>query len=166
MPLTALVFGRILCMHGGLSKHLQSIDDLREIKRPTKLVDGTIQHDLVWSDPDSNNKGWKPNSLRNASYTFGSDVVHEYVGRLNIDLIVRAHQVVQDGYEFFAGRKLITIFSAPNYCGQFNNAAAVLNVKEDLSCSIHVLRPVVRGVKLLGSDGMRESELISDSVAE
>lgn len=52
----------------------------------------------------------------------------------------RAHQVVQDGYEFFAKRKLVTIFSAPHYCGEFDNAAAVLTVDENLLCSFDVLR--------------------------
>lgn len=34
----------------------------------------------------------------------------------DMDLVCRAHQVVEDGYEFFAKRQLITLFSAPNYC--------------------------------------------------
>merc|ERR1719160_879926 len=33
------------------------------------------------------------------------------------DLLCRAHQVVEDGYEFFPKRQLVTLFSAPNYCG-------------------------------------------------
>ncbi|PIO69314.1 hypothetical protein TELCIR_08865 [Teladorsagia circumcincta] len=57
---------------------------------------------------------------------------------LNIELVARAHQVVQDGYEFFANRKLVTIFSAPHYCGQFDNAAALMNVDENLVCSFTV----------------------------
>lgn len=52
----------------------------------------------------------------------------------------RAHQVVQDGYEFFANRKLVTIFSAPHYCGEFDNAAAVMTVDDELVCSFDVLR--------------------------
>lgn len=43
-----------------------------------------------------------------------------------MDLVCRAHQVVEDGYEFFAKRQLITLFSAPNYCGEFDNAGAPL----------------------------------------
>jgi serine/threonine-protein phosphatase PP1 catalytic subunit len=59
-----------------------------------------------------------------------------------LDLIVRAHQVVDDGYEFFANRQLLTVFSAPNYCGEFDNSAAILIIDETLTCSLKVLRPV------------------------
>jgi serine/threonine-protein phosphatase PP1 catalytic subunit len=45
---------------------------------------------------------------------------------------VRGHQVMDDGYEFFADRKLVTIFSAPNYCNEFDNDGAMLVVDEDL----------------------------------
>ncbi|PIO57795.1 hypothetical protein TELCIR_20785, partial [Teladorsagia circumcincta] len=53
-------------------------------------------------------------------------------------------QVVQDGYEFFANRKLVTIFSAPHYCGQFDNAAALMNVDENL-----ILRPSKKACKII-----------------
>ncbi|TKR77036.1 hypothetical protein L596_018085 [Steinernema carpocapsae] len=160
MPFTGLVAGKILCMHGGLSPQLKHMDQLRHISRPIEPPNPSLHIDLLWSDPDSYNKGWQPNT-RGVSYTYGTDIVNDMTQRLNIDLIARAHQVVQDGYEFFASRKVVTIFSAPHYCGQFDNAAAVMNVDDNLCCSLHVLRPVVRGVKLLGAN--RESESPSES---
>ena len=57
---------------------------------------------------------------------------------------VRAHQVVEDGYEFFADRQLVTIFSAPNYCGEFDNAGAVMAVDDTLMCSFHILQPAAK----------------------
>ena len=60
----------------------------------------------------------------------------------DLDLIIRAHQVVDDGYEFFAQRQLITIFSAPNYCGEFDNSAGIMIIDDSLTCSLKVLRPV------------------------
>lgn len=51
--------------------------------------------------------------------------------------------MVQDGYEFFGNRRLVTIFSAPHYCGEFDNAAAAMNVAEDLSCSFHVYLSII-----------------------
>jgi serine/threonine-protein phosphatase PP1 catalytic subunit len=63
-----------------------------------------------------------------------------------MDLICRAHHVVEDGYEFFAKRQLITLFSAPNYCGEFDNAGAMMTVDETLMCSFKVLKPV-KGAK-------------------
>lgn len=56
-----------------------------------------------------------------------------------MDLIARAHQVVEDGYEFFGGKWLVTVFSAPNYCDEFENSAGIMIVKEGLVCSFKIL---------------------------
>ncbi len=49
--------------------------------------------------------------------------------------------MVEEGYEFFASRQLVTIFSAPNYCGEFDNAGAMMSVDENLMCSFQILKP-------------------------
>merc|ERR1719182_1188913 len=72
---------------------------------------------------------------------FAAVVVSKFLQKHDYDLIVRAHQVVEDGYEFFADRQLVTIFSAPNYCGEFDNAGAVMAVDESLMCSFRILKP-------------------------
>ena len=72
---------------------------------------------------------------------FGPDVVEKFLKQHDLDLLVRAHQVVEDGYEFFAGRELVTLFSAPNYCGEFDNDGAVMSVDETLMCSFKKIKP-------------------------
>ena len=84
--------------------------------------------------------GWGEND-RGVSFTFGEDVVAQFLRRHDLDLICRAHQVVEDGYEFFARRQLVTIFSAPNYCGEFDNAGAMMSVDDTLMCSFQILKP-------------------------
>lgn len=79
---------------------------------------------------------------RGVSYTFGHDIIQDFLSRHGLDLICRAHQVVEDGYEFQANRQLVTIFSAPNYCGEFDNAGAIMVVNSDLVCSFKILRPL------------------------
>lgn len=86
------------------------------------------------------NQGWGEND-RGVSFTFGGDVVRQFLRRHDLDLVVRAHQVVEDGYEFFAGRELVTVFSAPNYCGEFDNAGAMMTVDDTLMCSFQILKP-------------------------
>ncbi|KAF1794750.1 Serine-threonine protein phosphatase, N-terminal [Phytophthora cactorum] len=78
---------------------------------------------------------------RGVSFTFGPDIVSQFLKRHDLDLICRAHQVVEDGYEFFAKRQLVTLFSAPNYCGEFDNAGAMMSVDETLMCSFQILKP-------------------------
>lgn len=64
-----------------------------------------------------------------------------------MQLICRAHQVVEDGYEFFAKRQLVTLFSAPNYCGEFDNSGAMMTVDESLLCSFQILKPAEKKIK-------------------
>lgn len=71
------------------------------------------------------------------------DVVAAFLKKHDLDLICRAHQVVEDGYEFFAKRQLVTLFSAPNYCGEFDNAGAMMSVDETLMCSFQVRTPAL-----------------------
>ncbi|RWW52282.1 hypothetical protein BHE74_00041304 [Ensete ventricosum] len=119
---------------------LQSMDQIREIERPVDVPDQGLLCDLLWSDPDREIRGWGEND-RGVSYTFGADRVAESLRKHDLDLICRAHQVVEDGYEFFADRQLVTIFSAPNYCGEFNNAGALMSVDASLLCSFQILKP-------------------------
>lgn len=72
---------------------------------------------------------------------FGREIVSSFLKENDLELVVRAHQVVEDGYEFFAGRELVTLFSAPNYCGEFDNAGAIMLVDESLMCSFRILKP-------------------------
>ena len=82
--------------------------------RPTDVPDTGLLCDLLWADPEKELQGWGEND-RGVSFTFGNDIVQKFLMRHDLDLICRAHQVVEDGYEFFAKRRLVTLFSAPNY---------------------------------------------------
>merc|ERR1719163_2758741 len=140
LPFAAVVDEKIFCIHAGLSPDLNSPEQIKRIMRPTDVPDSGLLCDLLWSDPEADISGWAEND-RGVSYTFGADVVSKFLQKHDYDLIVRAHQVVEDGYEFFADRQLVTIFSAPNYCGEFDNAGAVMAVDESLMCSFRILKP-------------------------
>ncbi|EDO08174.1 putative Serine/threonine-protein phosphatase PP1-alpha catalytic subunit [Babesia bovis T2Bo] len=143
LPVAAIIDDKIFCMHGGLSPELNSMDQIRQIARPTDVPDSGLLCDLLWSDPDPNTSGWGEND-RGVSFTFGSDIVVNFLIKHELDLICRAHQVVEDGYEFFSKRRLVTLFSAPNYCGEFDNAGAMMSVDKTLMCSFQILKPVDR----------------------
>ena len=141
LPVAAIIDEKILCMHGGLSPELKNIQNIQEISRPTDIPDTGLLCDLLWSDPDKDVLEYDEND-RGVSVIFGEKIVQDFNKKNDLDLIIRAHQVVDDGYEFFAQRQLITIFSAPNYCGEFDNSAGIMIIDESLTCSLKVLRPV------------------------
>ena len=152
LPVCAVVDEKIICMHGGLSPDLHQLSQISRIMRPTDVPDQGLLCDLLWSDPDKDVKGWGEND-RGVSYTFGADVVTSFLDKHDLDLVCRAHQVVEDGYEFFAKRQLVTVFSAPNYCGEFDNAGAMMSVDDTLMCSFQILKPAEKRQKGQGSAG-------------
>ncbi|GCB21227.1 serine/threonine-protein phosphatase PP1 [Aspergillus awamori] len=136
LPIVAIIDDKIFCTHGGLSPDLTSMDQIRRIMRPT---------DVSWGEND-----------RGVSFTFGPDVVRRFTEKHDLDMICRAHECVQDGYEFFAKRQLVTIFSAPNYCGEFDNSGAMLSIDEDLLCSFQVLKPAEKRNPIFGRRSDKE----------
>ncbi|XP_050745481.1 serine/threonine-protein phosphatase beta isoform isoform X2 [Drosophila biarmipes] len=155
LPVAAIIDEKIFCCHGGLSPDLQGMEQIRRLMRPTDVPDTGLLCDLLWSDPDKDVQGWGEND-RGVSFTFGVDVVSKFLNRHELDLICRAHQVVEDGYEFFARRQLVTLFSAPNYCGEFDNAGGMMTVDDTLMCSFQILKPSEKKAKYLYS-GMNSS---------
>lgn len=140
MPIAATIGGKIFCVHGGLSPALKSLDDISSVTRPTDIPDTGLLSDLLWSDPDPAIYQWAE-SDRGVSHCFGKIIVERFCRKFKFDLIARGHMVVEDGYEFFDRRKLVTIFSAPNYCGEFGNWGAVMSVDKHLLCSFDLLKP-------------------------
>nr|QTK16928.1 protein phosphatase 1 transcript variant X6 [Nilaparvata lugens] len=139
LPVAAIVEHKIFCCHGGISPSLKDLQQIKDIVRPTTVPDKGVMCDLLWADPSSLVDGWAPND-RGVSYTFGANAVYEFLFKFDLELICRAHQVVEDGYEFFANQSLVTIFSAPNYCGEFDNAGALMAVDENLVCSFVLVK--------------------------
>ncbi|CAF3171004.1 unnamed protein product [Rotaria socialis] len=138
LPVAAIVAGKIFCCQGGLSPDLHSLEQIQQIQRPIDVPDAGLLFDLLWSDPDNDLKRWSENDA-GISFRFGVDIVNEFLNRHKMDLICRAHQVVKDGYEFFADRRLVTVFSAPDYLGSFENAGALMSVDANLMCSFMIL---------------------------
>lgn len=127
-------------------------EKLFDQRKYQKLVSRSIYSlglicDLLWSDPDRYEvNNWGHNE-RGISCVFNSSTVKNFTEKFDIDLVVRAHQVVEEGYEFFADKRLVTVFSAPNYCGEFDNNGGVLYIDEDLKCFFKIIKPLNKSKK-------------------
>lgn len=143
LPLVAIIEDKFFCVHGGISPYLDSLDQIREIKRPCEIPESGIVCDLVWSDPDSEAGSWEENS-RGTSFIFGPNPLQSFLKKFNLDLIIRGHQAVTCGYDFTFPEihGIVTVFSAPNYCYQFDNKGAILHIDKNKVPSFLVLQPV------------------------
>lgn len=149
LPLAALIEKKIICMHGGIGRSINHVEQIENLHRPISMEAGSIVlMDLLWSDPTENDsvEGLRPNARGPGLVTFGPDRVMEFCNNNDLQLIVRAHECVMDGFERFAQGHLITLFSATNYCGTANNAGAILVLGRDLVVVpklIHPLPPAI-----------------------
>ncbi|XP_028343483.1 uncharacterized protein, partial [Physeter macrocephalus] len=80
--------------------------------------------DLLWSDP-SPIPGRSP-SKRGVACQFGPDITASFLKQNNLKLVIRSHEMKDEGYEVEHNGKLITVFSAPNYCDQMKNKGAFI----------------------------------------
>ena len=139
LPIAACIDDKIFLVHGGLSPELKSFDEIKKIMRPTDVPEEGLLCDLLWSDPENIGKDWGIND-RGLSVTFNVKVLETFLENNELDLVCRAHQVVEEGYEFFGDKKLVTVFSAPNYCGEFDNNGGIMLVDENLRCSFKIIK--------------------------
>lgn len=128
LPLAHVINDKVFIVHGGLfSVDGVKLSDIRAIDRFCEPPEEGLMCELLWSDPQPQ-LGRGP-SKRGVGLAFGADVTQRFLQENNLDLIVRSHEVKDEGYEIEHDGKLITVFSAPNYCDQMGNKGAFIRFK-------------------------------------
>ncbi|KAL2476614.1 Serine/threonine-protein phosphatase 5 [Abeliophyllum distichum] len=125
LPLAHVINEKVFVVHGGLfSVDGVKLSDIREIDRFCEPPEEGLMCELLWSDPQPQ-LGRGP-SKRGVGLSFGADVTKRFLQDNGLDLVVRSHEVKNDGYEIEHDGKLMTVFSAPNYCDQMGNKGAFI----------------------------------------
>ncbi|GAO16526.1 hypothetical protein UVI_02023910 [Ustilaginoidea virens] len=141
LVLAAIVDGEVLCVHGGLSPEIRTIDQIRVVARAQEIPHEGAFCDLVWSDPEDI-ATWAI-SPRGAGWLFGDKVANEFNHVNGLKLIARAHQLVNEGYKYhFAEASVVTVWSAPNYCYRCGNVASIMTVDKDLNTRFSIFSAV------------------------
>ena len=137
MPIGALIGGKVLCVHGGLSPSLRDLSPLEEWQRPADVPTLGIVHDVLWSDPSSSVEYYGVNP-RGAGYKFGQKAVEQFFRNTGIEMLVRAHECVEGGYDFPFGPNVnvVTVFSASGYA--LSNSAAAMFIDDGLNYTFGV----------------------------
>ena len=165
MPMGALINGCILCVHGGIGRSVTSPEQIAQLPRPLRMggPHSDLLLDLLWSDPTASDAvpGVHTNSERGSPVVcFGPDRVNSFLSTNNLSLIIRAHECVMDGFQRFASGRLITVFSATNYCNRWANAGALLLVGKDLEIVPKIIYPHedLEDAWLGAADGLADGE--------
>ncbi|KAH0793033.1 serine/threonine protein phosphatase Ppe1 [Histomonas meleagridis] len=129
LPMAALIDNSIYCVHGGLSPDIRLIDQLAMIDRRHDIPPSGPMSDICWSDPEDI-LYWGSN-MRGAGWLYGRNPTNEFIHNNRLTLIVRAHQLMNEGYSYhFGGNYLVTVWSAPNYMYRAGNIASILKINE------------------------------------
>ncbi|KAI6228874.1 Serine/threonine-protein phosphatase [Aphelenchoides fujianensis] len=155
LPLAALMNQQFLCVHGGLSPEIHTLDDIKKLDRFKEPPAYGPMCDLLWSDPledfgsDRHTEQFSHNSVRGCSYFYSYGACCDFLQHNNLLSIIRAHEAQDAGYRMYRKSQttgfpsLITIFSAPNYLDVYNNKAAILKYENNVmnirqfNCSPH-----------------------------
>ncbi|OHE90538.1 calcineurin-like phosphoesterase [Colletotrichum orchidophilum] len=141
LVLAAIVDGELLCVHGGLSPEIRTIDQIRVVARAQEIPHEGAFCDLVWSDPEDV-ETWAI-SPRGAGWLFGDKVATEFNHVNGLKLIARAHQLVNEGYKYhFPQNSVVTVWSAPNYCYRCGNVASIMTVDKDMNPKFSIFSAV------------------------
>jgi len=125
LPICYVINKKVMLVHGGLfSNDTVALADIKKINRFCEPADSGVMCECLWSDP-INEKGRTP-SKRGVGICFGPDVAEKFLDANGLSLLVRSHEMKPEGYEFQTGNRVVTVFSAPNYCDQMNNKGAIL----------------------------------------
>jgi serine/threonine-protein phosphatase 4 catalytic subunit len=131
LTLSAIIDEQIFCVHGGISPDAKKVDDIRLLNRRQEIPHEGAMCDLMWSDPEDV-EGWVK-SHRGAGYLFGADVLEEFLRNNGLKQVIRAHQLVMEGYKTQFDGKVTTVWSAPNYCYRCGNIASIMELDENLN---------------------------------
>jgi serine/threonine-protein phosphatase 5 len=130
LPLAHVVHKKVFVVHGGLfSRDGVTLDEIKKVDRNMQPPESGLMCEMLWSDPQPQ-MGRSP-SKRGTGTQFGPDVTANFLETNGLELLIRSHEVKENGYEVMHGGKCITIFSAPNYCDQIGNKGAFITLKED-----------------------------------
>lgn len=144
MPLCAIVDKKAFCVHGGISKDLNSIEDISKISRVCEIPEKGLFCDLLWSDPSRSCKEWEK-SERCETNLWGLDPALKFLADNNLSIIIRGHQVVSEGYKyvFSPDKAVVTVFSAPNYSKNSKNKATFMTINKGFPYKFTEIPPVV-----------------------
>lgn len=127
LPLAHTINKKVFIVHGGLfAKDGVTLSDIAGIDRNMEPPDGGTMTDLLWSDPQPL-PGRSP-SKRGVACSFGPDVTYAFLKDNSLDYIIRSHEMKENGYDLQHDNKIVTVFSAPNYCDQMKNKGAFIRL--------------------------------------
>ena len=141
VPIGALVYDKILCIHGGIGPSVKEVSMIQNLYKPIYSFDQGIITDLLWSDPSDTVDEFGP-SPRGTGHLYGAVSLAKFINDNKLDLLVRGHECIETGVQYALDNKVVTVFSASTYCNAMNNVAGILHLKKEAEPEAVTFRPL------------------------
>lgn len=139
LPLAHIINNKVFVVHGGICPDPQmDMNYMQSIKRAEEQPEDGLMNYLLWSDPKDENG--TSESIRGGTTMFGPDITERFLKDNHLELVIRSHEFIQEGYKIQHDGKCITVFSAPNYVGKMNNKGAIAHVCFDTNGNLLPLK--------------------------
>lgn len=141
LPIGALIDSKIFCLHGGLSPHLSELSQIALIDRPIKIPNHGFLTDLLWSDPNRLTHSFS-DSPRGNTVNWGHKEAAKFLKRNNLKMLIRGHQVAENGYDFpfYPEKDVLTLFTASCFVEDKEVHAAIMTIQSNLTYTFSLLR--------------------------
>ena len=140
IPLAAKIGTKILCLHGGLSPGFSTASQISQLDRPITNYENPVVCGLLWSDPSEKTDSFLP-SPRGTGFLFGQKALFKFLKQNHLRMIIRGHECTKEGFSAKFDNRILTVFSASNYCGVTGNQASVILIEKDLTTIARFFAP-------------------------
>ena len=141
IPMAAVINKKYLCLHGGIGPTMFSMNQIESIQRPIVNFDSQLEASILWSDPSLAIRTFKQSS-RGIGYLYGEDSTESFLKETGMEAIIRGHECVMGGIQYLFNKKVVTVFSASDYCGITGNSSGVLEIDQSGTFVPHISPPI------------------------
>ncbi|MBS3816262.1 MAG: metallophosphoesterase [Candidatus Thermoplasmatota archaeon] len=111
LPITAVI-DTFFLSHGGIPEGIEEIGEIAHLEKRDERY-----KEIMWNDPSEDVDWFEKNRLRGGYKLYGKKAVNRFLEYNSLSAIIRAHQCFPEGFKYFFDKKLLSIFSVPNYRG-------------------------------------------------
>lgn len=130
LPVACIISDKMLCVSSGVPHDFINVEQFASLTRPLSSDKAPSVKEMLITTPEVNSSEW--DVKKSTLPTFKAEFIKEYTERNGLEVVIRSHDMVKDGFEFtFDGDpRLLTISTKPSYIVKIEKPGQQIDTKE------------------------------------